>query len=177
MNLIVVSYLPVDTLHIPDHSQPSVHLTLGIDTIIWGLNFAFLRAYCLRLAGMSDSIVLTKLPVTQYFRLHQALPVGFAAHASTKLQEQSPSVAESVLIQTIRAQLIERMREIEPARFISLSNDQMQEHLHMDAAIRRTIAHYFQIVDIFARMYDDVGNKLSKTQMNISFFRSQVGNE
>ncbi|CAN0394563.1 unnamed protein product, partial [Ectocarpus sp. 8 AP-2014] len=34
-----------------DDTDPSVHLTVGVDTHIWGLNYATLRSYSLSRSG------------------------------------------------------------------------------------------------------------------------------
>ena len=47
-----------------------MHLTLGIDTHIWGLTYAGLRSVALRRAGLVDTIPLsTKLPERVYWSL------------------------------------------------------------------------------------------------------------
>jgi hypothetical protein len=52
-----------------DSAVPSLHMTLGVDTHIWGLNYAALRTYALRMAGLSDKLLLTKLEPSVYWEL------------------------------------------------------------------------------------------------------------
>ena len=49
--------------------DPSVHLTVGVDTHIWGLNFASLRDTTFKRAGVQDKILLTKLEEELYWDL------------------------------------------------------------------------------------------------------------
>lgn len=51
------------------NTDPSVHLTVGVDTHIWGLNFASLRANSLKRSGLDDKVLLTKLQESVYWDL------------------------------------------------------------------------------------------------------------
>ena len=53
--------------------EPSVHLTVGVDTHIWGLNFASLRDSSMRKSGLADKILLTKLDEKLYWNLQVRL--------------------------------------------------------------------------------------------------------
>ncbi len=55
---------------INSHDEPSVHLTVGIDTHIWDLTYAGLRKLCYRISNSKDKVVDTKLSSELYFRLH-----------------------------------------------------------------------------------------------------------
>ncbi len=47
-----------------------MHLTLGVDSLVWGLTYAHLRSTALRRAGMKDKLpLLTKLPAEKYWAL------------------------------------------------------------------------------------------------------------
>jgi hypothetical protein len=52
-----------------DNKEASVHLTIGIDTHIWGLSYASLRAYALSYAGLDDKLLPTKLDPKAYWDL------------------------------------------------------------------------------------------------------------
>lgn len=57
-----IIFMYVDTLNIGDDiGEASVHLTVGIDTLIWDLTFASFRKFCLRLSGIEDKLVSTKI--------------------------------------------------------------------------------------------------------------------
>ncbi|CAN0564169.1 unnamed protein product, partial [Laminaria digitata] len=60
--------------------DPSVHLTIGIDTHIWGLNYATLRSYSIARSGRTDDVkapLEKSLAEEDYWRLFTALPLGF----------------------------------------------------------------------------------------------------
>ena len=71
-------------------SQPSVHLTVGVDTHLWSLSYAHMRAHALRRAGqpaaLGDGAPVTTLPPAAWSLLHAPLPVGFLAaqHAAPR---------------------------------------------------------------------------------------------
>ena len=61
-----------------DEDQPvSIHLTLGIDTVVWGLTLAHLRFGLLSYAGLPYSLDMSKLDDEDYFRSMSALNYGF----------------------------------------------------------------------------------------------------
>ena len=64
--LLKFLYVPAGFPHTTDtvtgmsdggENDPSVHLTVGVDTHIWGLNYATLRAYALARAGTAVRFV------------------------------------------------------------------------------------------------------------------------
>ena len=62
----------IDTIiDIPEDSiDPSIHLTIGVDTLIWGLTYAGLRSMVMKRAGIDDKLIPTKLPSELYWKLH-----------------------------------------------------------------------------------------------------------
>merc|ERR1711871_13191 len=79
-----VLYIPAGYPHttdttsgISDHGEPSVHLTVGIDTHIWGLNYASLRESILKKAAIKDKILLSKIEPRLYWDIQSSLPLGF----------------------------------------------------------------------------------------------------
>lgn len=69
-----------DTIHdIPEDGGPSVHLTIGVDTLIWDLNYASLRRIALQRAGIKDKLLPTKLPDEAYWPLQ----VRHCVHSSS----------------------------------------------------------------------------------------------
>lgn len=62
----------LDTLNVGDgeaSKDTSVHLTVGVDTHIWGLNFASLRDSSFKRSGLNDKVLLTKLDDSLYWEL------------------------------------------------------------------------------------------------------------
>jgi hypothetical protein len=83
-----VLYVPAGFPHttdttqgIQDTSSPSVHLTVGLDTHVWGLSYAGLRSLALRRQGKAHNLAVAKTDTAAYWRLQQALPLGFLATA------------------------------------------------------------------------------------------------
>jgi hypothetical protein len=66
-----------------DASQTSVHLTLGVDTHVWDLNYACMRETALKREGLptliEGSFVTNKLGRDEWAALHEPLPLGFSA--------------------------------------------------------------------------------------------------
>ena len=82
-----------DTLNLGEPAPPaaaddSVHLTIGIDTHIWGLDYLGARAGALKRAALPDQCTATKLPEEAHWKLMGIPPhLGFlrrhaAAHAA-----------------------------------------------------------------------------------------------
>lgn len=67
------------------NTDTSIHLTVGVDTHIWGLNYATLRDYSLRRAGRRDPIKSAAKSADEgvYWRLYTALPLGFLGEPIT----------------------------------------------------------------------------------------------
>ena len=61
-----------------DEDQPvSIHLTLGIDTVVWGLTLAHLRFGLLSYVGLPYALDMSKLDDEKYFGSMAALNFGF----------------------------------------------------------------------------------------------------
>jgi hypothetical protein len=148
---------------IASDSEPSVHLTVGVDTHIWDLSYAGLRKLALTKADVSDKAILTKSE--SYWRLQDALPLGFLA------PNRSSSVEEHKKL--LFSGLISRLRLIEPAKFDSMSDSEITASLALEELYPRIVQHHADITDIFGQMYADVAFKISPSKMDLSFFRSQ----
>ena len=60
----------IDTVTgIAEDAEPSIHLTLGLDTHIWSLHFATMREFALRRAGLEDKLLATKLDQSVFWEL------------------------------------------------------------------------------------------------------------
>lgn len=61
----------LDTAQVNNHiTEPSLHLTLGVDSLIWGLTYADLRARSLEQVAIKDKLLATKLSPNIFFELH-----------------------------------------------------------------------------------------------------------
>lgn len=72
LSLYALYIRTIDTLNVGDgeaSKDTSVHLTVGVDTHIWGLNFASLRDSSFKRSGLNDKVLLTKLDDSLYWEL------------------------------------------------------------------------------------------------------------
>ena len=63
------TFRTVDTLVGVTSTDPSVHLTVGVDTHIWGLTYGSLRTAVLAKGGVKDELMHTKLADDVYWSL------------------------------------------------------------------------------------------------------------
>ena len=134
-----------DTIEgISEDSDPSVHLTVGVDTHIWGLNYASLRENVLKKVGLKDKQLLPKLNQELYWSLQSSLPFGF-------LCENAEDVTEDPLADL----LLEKMKLTDAKQSESIDKSTVI------ACITKLKAHHREITDLFGRMYSDVCMKIS----------------
>jgi Cupin superfamily protein len=153
--------------------EPSVHLTLGVDTHIWGLTYASIREFAYKRAGIEGSM-LTKMKENHYWRYQSPLPVGFLADDS-QLTSNTAEKSHELLRAEINAEFISILKESEPARWPSeMPNEQIVVNLGLNEVVDRLLSHHFQLVEIFQQMYADVAYQLTPTKMNLSIFRNQL---
>ena len=170
------------------NGDASVHLTIGLDSHIWYLNYAMLRELCLKRAGVEDKMStinnnnkkgldrLNKLETNLYWSLQDCLPVGIFADEvinESGTAGLGPAMRRAQLDAIVNG-LIQRMRDVEPNRWESnISNDVIAAELEIYEAAERIIQHHEEITTAFGKMYADVGMKLTPVQMDLSFFRSR----
>ena len=147
--------------------QPSVHLTVGIDTHLWGLSYAKMREVALNRArqatGLPGGLPLTNLPQPAWSVLHEALPVGFlAAPVLTPLCVGGRGAAvdlddaSAMLSKAMATDMARRMAEAEPERFAaeaSASADELVSTLGLLEVAQRMIAHHQAVLGVQASMY------------------------
>mmetsp|Transcript_8349 Transcript_8349/g.17007 ORF Transcript_8349/g.17007 Transcript_8349/m.17007 type:complete len:586 (+) Transcript_8349:78-1835(+) len=78
--------------------EPSVHLTVGVDTHLWGLSYATMRQVALKRRRLpatlaSSGRVLNALPTASWRRLHESLPLGFLAAPVLEKAHAQPTSA------------------------------------------------------------------------------------
>lgn len=157
-----VLYIPAgfphttDTIYGITDGDPSVHLTVGIDTHIWGLNYASLRGNLLKKIGIDDKLVITKLDDPLYWDLQSALPLGFLG---TDLDDESK---KSIIQET----LFQKCKDVD-------SNFE-RPYEDVKPIVTNLLKHHRELTDILGRMYADVCMKISPATMDLSFFRSKV---
>ena len=159
-----ILYIPAGYPHttntmegILESGDPSVHLTIGIDTHIWGLNYASLRENLLKKNAIKDKLLLSKLEEELYWSLQSSLPLGFLDDNDEDNYEHS-----------IADRLVEKMKLTDKKQIDFIDTSLLTE------CIIRLKAHHHRITDICGRMYADVSMKISPAQFDLSFFRSRV---
>jgi hypothetical protein len=159
-----------------DSSDPSVHLTIGIDTHIWGLTYAALRGYALRRKGHWDKLRLSRIEANDYFDLQEALPFGVLSEpiiARNSDLKGFGSGMEGAIRAEVKEEVVSKMLRIEGDRWADSAELEEDIGEQIDEAIKRLMKHHLSMVDTMKGMYKDVAFKISPSKMDISFFRSQ----
>lgn len=146
-------------------SEESVHLTLGIDTHVWDLNYACMRTSALERAGQSTLIEGTydkhKLGREEWLSLYAPLPLGFTAIDLLKQAEASESreareeSGRGLIIHTMALELGKRMRVAEPKRWASSTPEQLVTDLDLHQVAQRYWDHYMHVMLLERQMYAD----------------------
>ncbi|EWM23319.1 myc-induced nuclear antigen [Nannochloropsis gaditana] len=179
-----VLYMPAGFPHTTDtvvgmaeERDPSVHLTLGVDTHIWGLTHAALRDYFLyRLQPGPTATLPPPPPSTQtlpeaFVRFHAQLPLGLreaaAADAGTRW-----SALKQVLGAGVEAEFQAVMREIEDEHVLQRLEEEGAAEV-LGEVVARLLDHHRSLTSVFRAMYSDVKYGLSDVTRDLSCLRSQ----
>lgn len=198
-----ILYIPAGYPHTTDTvngidkniNTPSVHMTVGIDTHIWGLNYGNIRKIILSKADYDDNYTqLTKLSNSDYFLLHEAIPMGFLSERIiSKYKSGNNNLDDDKIIIEMRKDVVNeikknvllKMNKIEP--LLNYDEDEINKKLkynydngindinssNLDLIILNMMDHHQQITDIFGQMYADVFFKITPVKIDLSFFRSR----
>jgi hypothetical protein len=145
-------------------ASDSVHLTIGIDTHIWGMNYASLRAGALGRARLPDGLNPQTLPKAKYWELmgiptrlgflrrHGAAPSDAETGGGSELGGGSePGGDEDVALEMVR-----RMRLAEPRRWADdVSDAEVVEELGTPEIAQQLERHADRIFDVQRAMYLD----------------------
>lgn len=146
-------------------TQPSVHLTVGIDTHLWGLSYAKMREVALarrrEAVGLPGGLPLTNLPTEAWTKLHEPLPVGFLAapalaplcSAHGRAAAVGLSDARSALCETMAREAAIRMLAAEPDRWPGLDAAALQEECGLSDAAERMLEHHRDVLGVQGNMY------------------------
>jgi hypothetical protein len=184
-------YMPAGFPHTTDtvvgivntgEKDASVHLTLGVDTHIWGLTHACLRDYVLYRLDPTAFQPHTPPPLTQtdvqaFMQYHGQVPLG-AREPATLLESLGAqprwSQIRKALAAHVQAEFWAVMRAVEP------ESPHWQGEApsgNMAAALQETIErvvdHHRALTACFRDMYSDVAHGLTDVPRDLGFFRSQ----
>lgn len=147
----------------------SLHLTIGLDTHIWGLDYAGLRSGALDRAGLPNALVETTLRADVYWQLMKVpANLGFlCTHAAAEGIDAYHGVA---------AELVQCARASEPKRWEGQSDDEIMTSLGATAVAEQAVRHTARIIDVQRAMYLDAAKDVRLTAPGaprVSLFRVQ----
>lgn len=139
----------------------SVHMTIGVDTHLWGLSWASFRDTALRRAGHTPNLAsgepINALPNDKLFPdggLHTPLPLGFASAPLLGDHKASGDVgvaaAQAEVASAMARGLADRLRSTEPERFAA---DDLEADLGLREAADRMVEHYRAVLGVQTRAY------------------------
>ena len=139
----------------------SVHMTIGVDTHLWGLSWASFRDTALRRAGHTPNLAsgepINALPNDKLFPdggLHTPLPLGFASAPLLGDHKASGDVgvaaAQAEVASAMARGLADRLRSTEPERFAA---DDLDADLGLREAADRMVEHYRAVLGVQTRAY------------------------
>ena len=139
-------------------------MTVGVDTHLWSLSYAHMRAHALRRAGepeaLADGAPLTTLPLRAWSLLHAPISLGFlAAPALASLVAAAPhaqvdaAAAEAAVCAAVASEAAERMLAAEPMRWPGLGGAELVERLRLGEAAARMLEHQRALLATQTRMY------------------------
>ena len=139
----------------------SVHLTIGVDTHIWGLNYASLRTGALDRAGLDDSLAITTLPSATYWQLMRVPPtLGFLSTvggdaAGGDVAGGDAAGAASTAAERVASELLAAVRAAEPQRWSDHDDVQLAAVLDVPALEAQLRRHSDRVFAVQRAMYLD----------------------
>mmetsp|Transcript_30142 Transcript_30142/g.39702 ORF Transcript_30142/g.39702 Transcript_30142/m.39702 type:complete len:519 (+) Transcript_30142:46-1602(+) len=151
-------------------TDTSVHLTVGVDTHIWGLTYAHLREFALKKAGEKDTINVQSLDSELFWELQCTLPLGFLDNGAYD-RHRRWSETKAALIESMVSGVLPLIRQCEPEKWGSLDDQQLSEKLQIKSVAERLLDHHGKILGVMNEMYLDTIHELTDVPMNLSVFR------
>ena len=148
----------------------SVHLTIGIDTHIWGLNYNEARKGALRRARLPDTLGDTQVPPAKYWGELMEVPgsLGFLRrHAAVGADGADGASA-------VAARLAGVSRAVEAERWGSHDDEAIMSSLDAEAVATQLERHAERMVGVMRAMYLDAANDVRSAPPGsppISLFR------
>lgn len=150
--------------------DPSVHLTIGIDTHIWGLTYAHLREFAFKHTKIEDSVQLQHLDQQLYWDFQGVLPLGFMDEGAYDKHARWRDT-KAFMAQNMVDGVLKLIRRGEPGRWDKLSDDELANKLELSHVANRLIDHHSKITGILNEMYLDTIHELTDVPMGLSVFR------
>ncbi len=180
-----VLYMPAGFPHttdtvvgMADEKDPSVHLTLGVDTHIWGLTHANLRDYLLfRLDPTATRLPppppSTEADAAHFVAYHGQLPLGAREAPVAPTASLRWSDVKKVLAQGVEAEFQAVMHAMADPALPAATLGEAATQQALSQVVERVIDHHRSITAVFRAMYSDVKYGLSEAPRDLSCFRSQ----
>eukprot|EP00752_Nemacystus_decipiens_P011678 g10365.t1 len=157
-------------------NDPSVHLTVGVDTHIWGLNYATLRAYSVARSGTKDEVkqpLERSLGESEYWRLFTALPLGFLGESAmaglSRWSEMKQAQMDEMSGAAARLE-----RALQPGRWDDgVSDMEVLGGKAWQEVAQKLVDHHAKMTNIFKEMYGDVRYGLTDVPRDSCFLRSR----
>uniref|UniRef100_A0A7S2XYX3 Bifunctional lysine-specific demethylase and histidyl-hydroxylase n=1 Tax=Fibrocapsa japonica TaxID=94617 RepID=A0A7S2XYX3_9STRA len=153
--------------------DPSVHLTIGVDTHIWGLNYAGLRGCALRRAGLEDLLDLEGVEAAAYWDLQRCLPLGFLSQDMWR-QSGRYSEGKRVVVQSMVQAAARKMSACEPGRWTSPDLVVQELGPHLEECAGELLEHHTTIWGILRTLYEDQKFDLSDNPSGLAVVRSNA---
>lgn len=129
----------------------SLHLTIGLDTHIWGLDYASMRKGALARAKLPDTLNVNALPAESYWHLMKVpSSLGFLRNQAQKVD--------------VASELIESAKVAEPSRWKSKSDLELGKMLGATEVKAQVESHATQICQLQRDMYLDAANDVLPPQ-------------
>lgn len=154
----------IDGVDIPLSGDPSVHLTMGLDTHVWFLALAHLRWSLLQRCNTSFNADLEDDAV--YWKAMGSIPFGFLGGSAWKATVASINNGEGVeknFVDLLSEQLTEILIKMEPSRWTNAS-EKGKEPLPSKKEIDETVAffvtkHWKVLMETQEELYRDVDSR------------------
>jgi uncharacterized membrane protein YgcG len=168
--------------------EDSIHLTIGLDTHIWGLDYAGLRRGALARLGLPDALTETTLGARLYWRLigvpaclgflrghvagHVAAPPSEAAVPS---EAADPAERAAAVRAAVVAELVACARAAEPFRWGTDADEaKVGAALEAEAVAAQCEQHAARVIEVQRAMYLDAARDVRPSapgMPRVSLFR------
>jgi len=130
-------------------NEASVHLTVGVDSHIWGLNLISSRQGALRRGALPDNVQCTQLDAGLYWdAMRVPSSVGFLRSASLRRAGAATSADAAAV-----AELVDLTKRVEPVRWAGVPPIELEALLDAPSVVLQLHEHAQRLVEIQRGMY------------------------